>query len=169
MPFHGNLLRGLGDIITDIIPGGDVIDSIASNLLGNPSGDQLLAGAGNRADVIVGGPGGGPVRGRQEQLVNAVAHCEIELPLSSRVVAACPPGYVAVDKDGDGITDTCMRKEVARACHLWKPRPKAILTASDRRSLNRATAVMKRVDTVVKQTNELRGQARLTKATRKRK
>ncbi len=169
MPFHGNLLRGLGDIITDIIPGGDVIDSIASSLLGNPTADQLVAGAGNRADVNVGGPGG-PVRGRQEAIgVNGVAHCEIELPISSRVVAACPPGYVAVDKDGDGITDTCMRKEVARACKLWKPRPKAILTASDRRTLNRATGVMRRVDTVVKQTNELRGQARLTKQTGRKK
>lgn len=161
MPIHGAIF----DIFTDLIPGGDVIDNLLG-VGGNGGGgmQNLLPGnlnvpAGRRSDVRVSPVG----------MNNGLPGCQITVQMSTRSVAHCPTGYVAVDTDGDGVTDTCMLKEVAKACKLWRPRPKPLLTASDRKTLSRATRVMGRVDAVVKQTNALRGQARLTKQSRTRR
>lgn len=156
MPFHQEIFDffgELGDVVTDLIAGNDVVDDFMLRF------QQRDSGGGGNGAVIPRENGTSVVTGAGMQ-----GGCQITMPIQSRHVAYCQPGYVAVDTNGDGITDQCMLKEVAKACGLWKSRPKAILTASDRRSLNRATSVMRKVDTVVKQTNELRGQAKLTKA-----
>ena len=168
------------DLITDYIPGGDIIDDIFG--IGN-GGDPRATAIGNGGVGIQmpplkiprpkgtifdkSGDDRPPVMARDLDVTptrDVYGNCVITLPLEYRAVAYAPPGYVAVDTDNDGITDTAMLKEVAIACKLWKRRPKALLTASDRKTLNRATSVMNRVDNVVKQTNKLRGQARLTKS-----
>ncbi len=151
MGLWDEISAGFDEFVSDIGLD-DVVDFVTGIGDAPPvNGNRLPAqdGAGN----VVSNGGGGIAPG-----------CSVTTAMSMRQVAACPPGYVAVDTNGDGITDTCMIKEVARACKLWKARPKPLLTASDRRTLNRATSVMRRVDNVVKQTNTLRGQAKLTKS-----
>ena len=173
-----DVLGFVGDRITDFIPGGDIIDRVVGGLVPGGGGDlirerlpivprdiRFVASEGSRRDVFD-PPGGGNTRAVPD-VGTMGGGCAITEQMSMRSVAQCRPGYVAVDMDGDGVTDTCMLKEVARACKLWKPRPKPILTASDRKALNRAERVMGRVDTVVKQTNELRGKARLVKQSKR--
>lgn len=162
MPIHSALF----DFVTDFIPGGDIID----NVLGIGGGGQQLQPTSTlgSAEVLV--PDFieraiGTLPAQQPAAMGAgVGGCAITMPIQRRSVAHCAPGMVAVDTNGDGQTDMCMLKEVARACKLWRPRPKPVMTASDRRTLTRATSVMRKVDTVVKQTNMLRGQAKLTKS-----
>jgi hypothetical protein len=176
-----DILGGVGDFITDFIPGGDLID----NVLGIDEGSRAARARSGSAftmpkrltggrrdesslgpfeifvpDIIERGIGTMP----PSNGTSGVPGCNITMPIQQRAVAHCAPGFVAVDTNGDGVSDTCMLKEVAKACKLWRPRPKPIMTASDRRTLTRATSVMRKVDTVVDQTNKLRGQAKLTKA-----
>lgn len=58
---------------------------------------------------------------------------------------SCPPGYVAVDLDGDGIKDACVIKGVARSMGLWKSRPKPPISGYDARAIKRAERAKKRV------------------------
>ena len=154
---------GFGDIVdvlTDFIPGGDVIDDFLG--IGNGK-DGLLQGL--VATVPKQSANGRPAATANGESDAALYNgCRIRLPLQYRQVAYAPPGYVVVDEDRDGVPDTAMLKEVAIACKLWKRRPKPLLTASDRKVLNKASSVMKKVDTVVGQTNQIRGQAKLTKS-----
>lgn len=57
----------------------------------------------------------------------------------------CPPGYVAVDLDGDGIKDACVLKGMARGLGLWKSRPKPPISGYDARAIKRAERAKKRV------------------------
>lgn len=57
----------------------------------------------------------------------------------------CPPGYVAVDLDGDGQSDACMLKGTARAMGLWSSRPKPPISGYDARAIKRAERAKKRV------------------------
>jgi len=151
MPF-GIDLGDIFDVATDFIPGGDYIDDLFG-IGDDPTTPPPATGRNGRA------PMNGSTNG-----VAGMAGCRITMPMGQRTVASCPPGYVAVDTNGDGQTDACMLKQVARACGLWRPRPKPVMTASDRKALNKADRVMSKVDTIVKQTNSIRGQARLTKS-----
>ena len=161
------------DFATDFIPGGDIIDAAigVGDVVMDHIRTQPTARPTHPAET-----GYGPLAplpmpelpADARAFRNSAAHqaavgCAITLPMGVRQVAQCAPGYVAVDRDRDGIKETCMLKEVARACGLWKPRPKPVLTASDRKALNRATRVMGKVDTVVSQTNDLRGKPKLVK------
>ena len=92
--------------------------------------------------------------------------CNIYAQPQQKSVMRCPPGYVAVDMDNDGINDTCMMKEVAVACKKWKRRPKPLLTAADRTTLRKAQTVMNRVTDVVSRTNEIQGKARYVRQKR---
>jgi len=164
LPFHGALLdvfRGGLDIVTDFIPGGDLIDDILGLDNGGPGASVIpVQGQVGGVQPTTRFPGS-----TMPGVAGSIAPgCQVVMPLQLRQVAQCRAGFVAVDTDGDGITDTCMLMEVAIACGLWKRRPKPLLTASDRRVLAGATRVMKKVDTVVAQTNKLRGQPRLTKS-----
>jgi len=148
MPFHGDFM--------DWLTSEDVVDDIwgfFSGQNGAPGGGSGFVPPGGNGN----GGGGGVVA------PNRLGGCDVEIPIAFRNRAYCQPGYVAVDKSGDGVNDTCMLKEVAIKCGYYKNRPAALLTASDRRTLSRASSVMRKVDTVVKQTNRLRGQAKLTK------
>lgn len=58
---------------------------------------------------------------------------------------SCPPGYVAVDLDGDGVKDACVLKGVARSMGLWKSRPKPPISGYDARAIKRAESAKKRV------------------------
>lgn len=181
MPIHKSILGFATDIITDFIPGGDRIDDF---LFGGGSPSQVTQpmriAAGRGGDRSTLGSFEGLVPDPIERLIGTmpalganggqgVGNCQITAPLQLRERAACRPGFVAVDSNGDGVTDVCMKKEVAIACKLWKRRPKPLLTSADRRILTRSVGVMKKVDNVVKQTNTLRGQARLVKKTRSSK
>lgn len=166
---------GFGDFITDLIPGpldDWIVDSLfpdEPNGSGNGRsniGDTIVKSITDRGAVYT-QPGGPPTR--MAAPTYADAGCAITMGLATRQVASCPPGYVAVDRDRDGYSDTCMLKEVARACGLWKPRPKPVLTASDRKALQRAQRVMGKVDTVVSTTNEIRGKAKYVKKTTSKK
>jgi hypothetical protein len=163
----GDLFTAGLDIATDFIPGGDYIDDWLG--IGGPSGGNNLGitppTMGNGGNVVA-MPLPAPANGRAVTTgMNQGYHgCQITLPLSYIQVAKAPAGYVAVDTNGDGINDTAMLKEVAIACKLWKRPPKPLLTASDRKALNKASRVMNTVDRVVAQTNKLRGQAKLTKS-----
>lgn len=57
----------------------------------------------------------------------------------------CPPGYVAVDLDGDGVKDACLLKGTARSMGLWKSRPKPPISGYDARAIKRAERAKKRV------------------------
>lgn len=150
------------DFVTDYVPYGDTIDNVLG-INGNDTQSNVLPMPVNHLVPSNGVPTQtAPSPGTS--MTKNFAGCAITMPLGRRTVAYAPPGYVAVDTDNDGITDTAMLKPVARACGLWKPRPKPLLTASERKTLNKATSVMRKVDSVVKQTNELRGQAKLTKS-----
>jgi len=99
MGFFDFLDEGL-DLFTDFLPGGDLID----DLLG--IGANGIGRNGTASNGTSPPPGG--VRAPAQ-----VAGCDVELPIAYRNRAYCQPGYVAVDKDGDGVNDTCMLKEVA--------------------------------------------------------
>lgn len=62
----------------------------------------------------------------------------------------CPPGYVAVDLDGDGQNDACVLKGVARAMKMWKARPKPPIKASDWRAMKKADRVRKKAKKIAK-------------------
>lgn len=57
----------------------------------------------------------------------------------------CPPGYVAVDLDGDGVKDACVLKGMARSLGLFKSRPKPPISGYDARAIRRAESAKKRV------------------------
>ena len=81
----------------------------------------------------------------------------------------CRPGYVAVTDPNTGYK-MCMLKEVARSCGLWKARPKPVLTASDRKTLRKAESIMdNKVARVVQMTNNVRGKAKYTRSTGRKK
>ena len=130
---------------------------------------------------IVAGPGGAPPgsqsmwpweddppvtggNGQQQQL----GGCQIEVPVQVASRASCPPGYVVVQKPGQG--KSCMLKSVAISCHLWKAPRKPPIKASDWRCLMKAGSVINKLDRVVATSNKITGKASLrrTRASRKR-
>lgn len=160
MSWIDDLIQGGVDLIEGDWEGAaqHVLDAVGSN--GAPSTVPVVPSNGGTPPIIPNGGGNG---------VANVTGLRVSLPLGSRSVAACPPGYVAVDTNKDGHADMCMLKSVARDCRLWKARPKPVLTASDRKALNRAQRVIGKVDTVVKQTNEIQGKARYSRSRPTRK
>ena len=109
----------LGDIIdigTDFIPGG-FDDWLLDDILG---GDGNGNGNGNGNGRARGGGTRVSSNGRAHDHQNGA--CPPTVPFQTKQIAECPPGYVAVDTDGDGVTDTCMLKSYARECKLWKPK-----------------------------------------------
>lgn len=98
------------------------------------------------------------------------AGCAVTLPLQYRQVTDPPPGYVTV-YDRAGRPEQFMLKEVARSCGRWKPAAKPPIKARDWKTLRRAAAVQRRLDTVVKTANKATGSAPLrrvrAKSTRK--
>lgn len=62
----------------------------------------------------------------------------------------CPPGYVGVDLDGDGVKDACVLKGVARAMGLYRGRPKPLVSGYETRALTVAAAVKGRVAKVAR-------------------
>ena len=67
---------------------------------------------------------------------------QIVMPAGQKVIADCPPGYVAVDLPNGG--KACVLKEVARSMKLWKPRKKPPISASDWGKLKAADRVKKK-------------------------
>lgn len=149
-------------------------------------GDLFIRGyeayqGGREGGQIVAGPGGGPPgqsmwpwddappvtggNGQQQQLLGG---CQIEVPVQVASRASCPPGYVVVQKPGQG--KSCMLKSVAISCHLWKAPRKPPIKASDWRCLMKAGSVINKLDRVVATSNKITGKASLkrTRASRKR-
>lgn len=73
----------------------------------------------------------------------------------------CQPGYVAVEWPKGSGTRVCMRKELARAYHLWKPARKPPISVKDWRALQRADRTVRRLDIVVKKSNNVVGKHKM--------
>ena len=65
---------------------------------------------------------------------------------------SCPPGYVGVDLDGDGVKDACVLKGVARAMGLFHSRPKPPVSGYEARAVRTAKAVKSRVARLARST-----------------
>jgi hypothetical protein len=90
--------------------------------------------------------------------------CKITLPVSQRSRYYAPPGYVVVrprDASGREGPPVAMLKRVAITCGLWKASTKPPISAKDWKSLRRAAAVTRKLDTVVKTANRVTGKADL--------
>lgn len=89
--------------------------------------------------------------------------CPQTLPVTYTQRAVAPRGYVVVidPQSGEKVS---MNKKVARACGLWKPARKPPIKASDYRCLTRANAVVKKLDRVVKMSNQVTGKNKLTRS-----
>jgi len=92
--------------------------------------------------------------------------CQIYVPLQTQNRLRAPRGYVVVTRtNADGSRQKVgMLKEAAIKCGLWKRDPKPPITASQYKTLRTANSVIKKVDRVVKMTNEIQGKARLTRS-----
>lgn len=157
MPF-GIDFGDIFDFATDFIPGGDFIDEWAGINQPAPPSRQLPGGNGQVAMIR-------DVRNSQGN--GFQTGCAVTMPLTAQTRYVAPAGYVVVTDPRTG-QKVGMLKEVARACKLWKPRPKPVLTAADKKALNKAERVARKVDTVVKQTNSILGKSKWTKMSRKR-
>jgi len=89
--------------------------------------------------------------------------CPQTLPVTYTQRAVAPRGYVVVIDPQSG-QKVAMNKKVARACGLWKPARKPPIKASDYRCLTRANAVVKKLDRVVKMSNQVTGKNKLTRS-----
>lgn len=92
--------------------------------------------------------------------------CSVTVPVQMRQRAYVPPGYVVVEPPGGGKIG--MKKEVARACKLWKPSKKPPISASDWNSLKKAKRTADKLDRVVKTANAVTGRADLRRVRTKR-
>lgn len=92
--------------------------------------------------------------------------CQIYVPLQTQNRLRAPRGYVVVTRtNADGSKQKVgMLKEAAIKCGLWKRDPKPPITASQYKTLRTANSVIKKVDRVVKMTNEIQGKNRLTRS-----
>ena len=149
----------LGDVFDFAVEyGGDILDFLGWGEqpgTGVTTNGNRLPAQDGMGNVVNGGGMTAPATG-----------CAVVMAPQYQQRVVCPPGYVSV-RDPQTGGKVCMLKEVAKSCGLWRPRPKPLLTASDRRTLSKASSVMRRVDNVVKRTNRLRGGARLVKKTRR--
>lgn len=89
--------------------------------------------------------------------------CVITLPLEVVARAKCPRGYVAVNDPETGAR-VCMLKGAARSCGLWKAPKKPPISTRDWDALKRASSTIKKVDRVVRMSNEIQGKAKLTRS-----
>lgn len=74
----------------------------------------------------------------------------VAVHMETRERVSCPPGYVGVDLDGDGVKDACVLKGVARAMGLYKSRPKPLVSGYETRALTVAANVKGRVASVAR-------------------
>lgn len=125
-----------------MLPPGNIPPMIGGGAAGR--GGAILRGAGKAAGAAATGSilyqaarGGG--RGLPDGILPPVVDAETVERIS------CPPGYVAVDTDGDGVNDACMLKEYARKFGLYKSRPKPPVSGWDARAIKRAASAKKRV------------------------
>lgn len=154
MPFgidFGDIL----DTVTDWIPGG--IDDMLF--------DDLFTSNGNGNGTPANGNGTARTAApRTSSNGRAHAHtngaCPPTVAFDTKQVAECPPGYVAVDTDNDGRTDTCMLKAYARECKLWKPKAKPPIKARDYKQMRTAKRVADKLMTIAKDAESLGGKAR---------
>ena len=92
--------------------------------------------------------------------------CQIYVPLQQQARLRAPRGYVVVTRtNADGTKQKVgMLREAAQKCGLWKRAPRPPITASEYKTVRTANRVIKKVDRVVKMTNEIQGKARLTRS-----
>ena len=81
----------------------------------------------------------------------------LTLPVEYTPVAKPPRGYVLVDYDGQELF---MLKGCARDLGLWKPRRKPPISASDYRTLMKASATAKKIDRISKMADRVTGKKR---------
>ncbi len=103
---------------------------------------------------------------RQQQGVTNQHGCQIYVPLQQDTRLRAPKGYVVVTRtNADGSKQKVgMLREAAQKCGLWKRAPRPPITASEYKTVRTANRVIKKVDRVVKMTNEIQGKARLTRS-----
>jgi hypothetical protein len=129
---------GLGEVCTS-----DVLDWVFNGGDGNGDKPKIPNGNGVVKPPKPIQPGNGQVHG-----------CPQTVALQMEQRAKCPPGYVAVDSNGDGVNDVCMQKASARACGLWKPARKPPISASQYRTLKTANSVAKKVKRIAIETEK---------------
>jgi hypothetical protein len=92
--------------------------------------------------------------------------CQPVLPVQVVSRAQCPKGYVVVEPPGQG--KQCMLKALAVKCGLYKNPAKPPIKASDWRCLKKAASVTRKLDRVVKMSNQVTGKADLRRVRSKR-
>lgn len=88
--------------------------------------------------------------------------CKITLPVQQRVRYHAPPGYVVVRPpraDGSPGPPVGMLKRVAQTCKLWRPKRKPPISTSDWTAYRKAARVAKKLERVVKMSNQITGKA----------
>lgn len=169
----GGAALGVG---ASLVPGGSLARTAVSTVAGGLLGRGSMSRPVPTMPRLVGGGGGGVPRVPQGGVVGTVRRVlpggrsgytydpfDLNTPTdrTGRPVAvipemrervSCPPGYVGVDLDGDGVKDACVLKGVARAMGLYHSRPKPPVSGYEARAIRTATAAKKRVASLARST-----------------
>ena len=127
-------------------------------------GDDAANGAANGGNGNGNGVGAETIQGMGK---GQVVPCGLYAPVVMKQRATTRPGYVVV-RNPQTKAVVGMEKRAAIRCGLYHPAKKPPITASQYGTLRKARAVSRKVDSLVKMSNELTGKAKFTRSRTKR-